>query len=553
MAGFPSRLSGRGSRRSPRDATRIVIGLRSPAQRREVEGWLASAGLALEDAGDAPDSPDAINQSPTCYWARSGQRRAIPRAGLERLRTAIGEQLAWLGPVYRCGRRGRHDLMTTLPHALLIRMRSSKPASFTDLLAAHGLREAADLSRYQAGGFQYCLVGDPLGRPSWELRAALLQDSRVLDCRHEHMPMVVPTQSLSNDPLLPKQWHLARIAAMGEARSGWDISRGDPSVVIGILDSGCQLEHPDLIFAGEGVTLDTMQAPGGPRPPGETNEKTRAHGTLAAGVAAASIDNGSGVAGVAGRCRVLPAAFVSWTDAELARGITFLATQGARVVSMSIGQQPGEGDPVWQPAVVDPAIDQATARGCLLVAAAGNTNIESVMYPARNPKVMAVGASDDVDRRCDVPGGQQWGSDFGPELSVVAPGFHIVCTDLRGTEGRNKDGKDGEAGGVHYPTAGDPEGHYFFEYGGTSGATPQVAAVAAAIWSLRPELSASTVRALIERNADKVGGYAYATKPGHPNGTWHKMMGYGRLNMLRALEAAEALPRRRRGRRSPTP
>ena len=548
MAGFPSRLSGRGSRQSPRDATRIVIGLRSPTQRREVEGWLASAGLVFEDAGNARDVPDVINQSPTCYWARSGQGRAIPRAGLERLRAAIGNQLAWLAPVYRSGGRGRRDFLTPLPHALLIRVRSAKRGTLSDLLAAYGLREVEDRSRYQAG-FHYCVVSDPLGRPSWELRVALLEDSRVLDCRHEHMPMVVPTQLLSNDPWLAKQWHLARIAAMGEARSGWDVSTGDPRVVIGILDSGCQLEHPDLAFAGEGVNLDTMQPPGAPGAPGEADEKTRAHGTLAAGVAAASFDNGAGVAGVAGRCRILSAACVRWTDAEVACGITFLAAQGARVISMSIGQQPGEG---WQADVIDRAIDAATADGCLLVAAAGNTNIESVMYPARNPKVMAIGASDDVDRRCNKPGGQSWGSDFGPELSVVAPGFHILSTDLRGTEGRNKDGKDGEAGGVHYETAGDPEGDYFFEYGGTSGATPQVAAVAAAIWSLRPELSAFTVRTLIERNADKVGGYAYATKPGHPNGTWHKMMGYGRLNMLRALEAAEALPRRRRGRRSPT-
>ena len=549
MADFPTRLGGRGARGASRDASRIVIGLRAPVERSEVEGWLEAAGLVFEDAGDPRDAPEALNHSPTCYWARSGRRRAIPRAGLDRLRAVIGARLAWLAPVYRCGGRGRQDLMTTLPHALIIRARRSKRDSFPDLLAAYELREETELSRYQAG-FRYCRVADPLNRPSWVVRAALLRDKRVLDCRHEHMPMIVPTQALSNDPLLAKQWHLAKIAAMGEARSGWDISAGDPTVIIGILDSGCQLEHPDLAFAGDGVRLDTMQPPGGPRQPGELDEKNRAHGTLAAGVAAASVGNGTGVAGVAGRCRILPAAFVNWTDFELARGLTYLATHGVRVISMSFGQQPKGRHTVWQPAVIDPAIDDATTRGCLLVAASGNTNIQSVMYPARNPKVMAVGASDDGDCRCDDPGGQIWGSDYGPELSLVAPGFHLLSTDLRGPDGRNKNGNDGEAGGVHYPTAGDPEGDYFFEYGGTSGATPQVAAVAAAIWSLRPDLSATAVRALIERSADKVGGYPYAKKPGYPNGTWHVMMGYGRLNMLRALEAAAALPKRRRGRRS---
>jgi subtilisin family serine protease len=527
---------------APRDKSRLLLGLREPAAPPVVERWVTGAGFAVEKA--PATSGGAINHTATRYWLRSRSRRPISARQLRQLRDAVGARLAWFGPVYRCG-VGSDGLFCRLPDALLVLAPAARLSRAA--LRRLGLDEDPELSRYQAG-FRYCRVRKPLTRPSWDLRKTVMARASVADCRHEHMPMVVPVLGTSNDPMLDAEWHLARIGAVGPGRSGWDISMGDPGVVIAVIDSGGDLEHPDLAFSGQGVDLGTMRPPGTPKTAiAESDPKKYAHGTLAAGVAAAAIGDGRGPAGVAGRCRVLPLSFDAWTDCELARGIAYAAEQGARVISMSLGQLPkgragSKCSKTWQPAVVDPAVAEAVARGCLLCAAAGNANTSTIMYPARNASVMAIGASDDTDHRCNDPDGQGWGSDWGPELSVVAPGIHIISTDTRGRCGRNIDGGPCTIGNKTYPTSGDAAGDYFFQYGGTSAATPQVAAVAAAIWSIRPRLAAADVRAIIERTADKVGGVPYANDHKHVNGTWHPEMGYGRLNMLRALEMALTTP-----------
>ena len=122
----------------------------------------------------------------------------------------------------------------------------------------------------------------------------------------------------------------------------------------------------------------------------------------------------------------------------------------------------------------------------------------SITYPATNPLVMACGASDEIDNRKtpSSPDGEDWwGSNFGPEISVVAPGVHIPTTDIQGNDGYNKSSD-----------AVDNYGNYYLTFNGTSSATPHVAGLAA---------------------------------PGYPNGTWNQEMGYGRINVLRALELAK--------------
>jgi Subtilase family len=129
---------------------------------------------------------------------------------------------------------------------------------------------------------------------------------------------------------------------------------------------------------------------------------------------------------------------------------------------------------------------------------------------------MACGASDKGDNRKTPTTAEPWGSDFGPEMSVVAPGLLIPTIDRQGSDG--------------YET-----GDYKSDFNGTSSATPQVAGLAALIKSLFPTLTNVQIRDRIERNADKVGAVPYSTTSGHPNGTWNQEMGYGRINALKSL------------------
>jgi subtilisin family serine protease len=164
--------------------------------------------------------------------------------------------------------------------------------------------------------------------------------------------------------------------------------------------------------------------------------------------------------------------------------------------------------------IINNAISNAANAGIVICAPTDNSGLASIAYPASNPNVIACGASDKSDKRCSF-------SNYGTELSIVAPGTMIVTTDATGLV---------------------PSDIYKSNWEGTSAAAPQVAGLAALLFSKYPALTSKKVRDIIERSADKVGGYTYsAFKPSgapYPNGTWNDKTGYGRINVLKALEIA---------------
>jgi subtilisin family serine protease len=241
------------------------------------------------------------------------------------------------------------------------------------------------------------------------------------------------------------------------------------------------------------------------------------HGTACAGIATASINNATGVAGLAGECLILPVAFQNWTDVEVAAGIRYAAQNGARVISMSFGWDP------WDHAIIDPAIQEAFDLNVIMCVATHNHDA-AITYPATNPLVMACGASDQVDNRKSPtsPDGEGWGSNFGPAMSVVAPGVLIPTTDRTGNVGYTID-------------------DYMTNFNGTSSATPHVAGLAALLLSRDKTLGGVEVRTIIEQTADKVGAVPYAPTPGYPNGTWNQEMGYGRINAYKAVQSVPTM------------
>jgi subtilisin family serine protease len=465
-------------------------------------------------------SMSRINDSDHLRWVRLQPPLALPTAAGDLL-ARLTEQAEWIGAVYRVpGLEGYEGQVCPFPHVLLIRPgQGASAADFEQRMADRALVEDEARSRYTAP-FRYFLVSDPSQQNAYELRDELLRDEGdlVQDVRLETMPMLIPTTATPNDPLFSQQWGVQRI----DAPTAWDTTTGDTSVVMCILDEGCDLTHPDLQFSEPGINLGTMQPDG--RPTGN-------HGTACAGIAAAVVGNLTGVAGVAGACPILPLAFQNWTDVECAAGIRYATDHGASVISMSFGvYRPGEGvGPTgWDFTIIDPALEYAHNRDVVLCAATGNENISTFnRYPARHALVMACGASSEDDNRKSKtsPDGESWwGSNFAPGVSVVAPGVHIHTTDRQGADG--------------YSTSTGTAGDYFATFNGTSSATPHVAGLAALVRSREPSLPATAVRGIVEQSADKVGTVSYANQAGFSNGTRNDEMGYGRINAARALRMA---------------
>lgn len=294
---------------------------------------------------------------------------------------------------------------------------------------------------------------------------------RVAGVQFVERNFIAHTAFTPNDPSFGSQWALQKIAA-GFA---WDVNQGDSGVVIAIIDTGVDLDHPDLadkLVAGyDFVNLDTVA------------DDDNGHGTHCAGIASARTNNGLGIAGVGFNCSLMPIKALnssgSGTYSAIINGIIWATDNGANVISMSLGGSSGSS-------ALQEAVNYATERGVVVVAAAGNSNTSSPMYPAYYENCIAVGSTDSFDNKSSF-------SNYGTWVDVAAPGSGIYSTYVGGG----------------YATLS-----------GTSMATPHVAGLAGLLWShMSLESSAAAVRARIESNCDLVGSW----------------VAYGRINCINSL------------------
>lgn len=524
------------------DPSRALLAFHRPYERQVVERALAAAGLRVED--EVPGG-GAVNHTARRLWVRAADGE-IGDGELDRLADSLGDELAWIGPVYEPPAEGRDgaepaDRYCPCPDAVLVRFDDATDRSADRRHAVAGplgLVEDADdqavADRVGPGGFRRYRLADAAavrrgsaaattatgdGPPADAYEAArrlrALEAAGPAEVRFESMPMRLPYTMQGIDPLSDKQWNMIRIKAASPVAnqiSGWDYSTGDSSVVVAVLDTGCDLTHPDLRLA-QGLSINDREGHGATT---DVPNFAAGHGTLCAGVVAAVANNLKGLQGVAGRCVILPVAFDNCTDWEFLTGLTWAVDQGAKVVSMSFTIYSG-----WDMAVAGQAVTYAAKKDVVLCAASGNDNRSTVGYPANDDRVIAVGASTHAGPEERIAKGTtySWGSNYGTNLSVVAPGIDVPTTCVQGSG-------DGGEWGADYVSG-------FF---GTSAATPHVAGLAALIRSVRPGLDAAAVRRLIESTADKIGSDRFDVR--QTNGSWNKYVGYGRINARWALRRA---------------
>lgn len=318
------------------------------------------------------------------------------------------------------------------------------------------------------------------------------------------------------DPFLQSQYAV-RITRAVDA---WEHVTPSPEIKIAILDEGVDFNHPDLHNAiratFDGIDRDADQQP----------NPWDAHGTACAGLAAAIPNNARGVRGIGGGCSLMaariafsPARDADWVskNEDIAAAIDWAWKNGADILSNSWGG--GTPSNKIINAFERARVNGRGGKGCVIVVAAGN-DAGPVDFPGILPNVLTVSASNEFDEpktKTSADNETWWGSNFGPEVDVAAPGVHNYTTDIAGAAGYN-------AGGAL-------DGDYVSNFNGTSSATPIVAGVAALVLSASPNLKEAQVRRLLKQTADKVGQVVYT------NGR-NDQMGHGRVNALRAVESA---------------
>ncbi|HEY8936475.1 MAG TPA: S8 family serine peptidase [Cyclobacteriaceae bacterium] len=333
---------------------------------------------------------------------------------------------------------------------------------------------------------------------------------------------------LSSDPYFNNQWGLKNTGQYGSTYAGidikaeqaWGITTGATSIKVAVYDHGFEMNHPDL----QANTFGTgYNAANGTTPAQVLGD----HGTACAGIVGAVQNNNLGVSGVAPTSKLISVSInllLSDPPQNLANGFNWAWQNGADVISNSWGGYA-------QSSIIDDAITNTLTngrggKGTVIVFAAGNENNTAIRYPGiSNPSLLVVGALSPCGQRkspssCD---GEAWGSCFGTQLDVMAPGVKIPTTDRQGTNGF--DATD-----------------YFQTFNGTSSACPHVAGVAALVLSANPNLTVQQVTDIIEKSAQKVRTdlYSYTTTSGRPNGTWHNEMGYGLVDAYAAVLLANS-------------
>lgn len=270
---------------------------------------------------------------------------------------------------------------------------------------------------------------------------------------------------------------------MIQTEAGWNISTGSDKNIIAVIDSGVDLNHPDLrhrLVDGYNV-LDENS------PPNDDN----GHGTHVAGIIASETNNGLGVAGITWFNKIMPIKAMNaegyGSSFDIAKGIVWAVDHGANVINMSLGNYQYSD-------IMRDAVAYAFEKDVMIVAATGNDHTDQTAFPAAYPEVFSVSAVNNIGNFAEF-------SNFGTYVDVVAPGVNIPSTYI---------------------------GHQYAALSGTSMAAPHVSALAGLIRSTNPALTNDEVMAIIRNTTTDLG------QPGKD-----VLYGDGLINVEAALKQAK--------------
>lgn len=291
------------------------------------------------------------------------------------------------------------------------------------------------------------------------------------------------------DPLANRQWGLRAIGLFDAQLVS--AARVD----VAVLDTGVDAKHPDLKIARY-------------EHPGSSAQDIIGHGTHVSGIIGAKTNNAVGITGIA-NCALhswkifgdAPAPDGEYYVDELMyqRALNAARNSGMHVMNLSIG---GTASSQTERTLFRLLYES----GCVVVAAMGNEYQRGnpVEYPAKYPNVLAVGATDEANRRA-------YFSNTGPHITLCAPGTHILSTLPT------------------YASAArpNPEDRDYAAWDGTSMATPQVTGAVARFLAKNPHATVDDVRSRLASTATRVDGM----KPRSRNSRY----GAGLLNIARLV------------------
>jgi hypothetical protein len=327
-------------------------------------------------------------------------------------------------------------------------------------------------------------------------------------------PHYIPkTTFVPNDPNASQaqSYYLYKIAAAGTGTTGWDISTGSSSVVIGIVDTGTELTHSDLTNQ---IAYNTADPIDGSDNDGDgytdnyrgwdvgmnDNDPTwqgNAHGVHVSGCATAQVNNNNKVAGSGYNSKFLPVKIADASGTLIASydGITYAAEHGCKVINCSWG---GAGGGSYGQSIIDYATNNFDA---LVVAAAGNDGLDEEFFPAAYDKVLSVAATDNSDAHASF-------TNYNYTVDICSPGVNILSTWTSNSTTQSS---------------------------GTSMASPVCAGAAAIVRAYFPTYNAMQTGERLKRTADNI--YSLSS---NSSATFSDKLGTGRVNLYRALTDANS-------------